>query len=244
MFSNEFLRLRVTPEPLGIRLTWGCDEDDDDDMIAADTEERDQSSSWSCEIAYVDAKGVESWRQITCSKLDGYGAATHVHAYCHSRERPRMFKIGNIRELMDLSTGELVDPISHFDTLASTGVLPFEDKGFTAFVQIALFMAKCDGDYHPMEAEALEAAITAYVMRFGGDDAMIEIAMHRSPAIAPDGRDVLLALKRLKTSPIGKRAARLILDHCGLIMDADGQHHSREVTWALELSQALKAQAA
>lgn len=241
MFTNEFLQLRVTPQPIAFR-TISIINDDDDELDSADLSDRDEVSSWACQIVYVDTKGVESERQITCSKLDGYGAATHIRAYCHSRERPRTFKIASIRELMDLSTGEVVDALSHFDMLAATGVLPFEDKGFTAFTQIALFMAKCDGSFHPMEADAFEAAITAYVMRFGGDDAMIETTLRRSRAIAPDGRDVLLAVKRLKSSPIGKQVSRLILDHSSLIMDADGQHHSSEIGWALELSDALKAQ--
>lgn len=241
MFTDEFLRLRVSPQPFAQRGASVIYGEDDDEMTGADLSERDQVSSWACQIVYVDTKGVESERQITCSKLDGYGTATHIQAYCHSRERPRTFKIASIRELMDLSTGEIVDAVSHFDMLAATGILPFEDKGFTAFTQIALFMAKCDGDYHPMEADALEAAITAYVIRFGGDDAMIEGALSRSPAIAPDGRDVMLAVKRLKTSPIGKQASRLILDHCSLIMDADGRHHRNEIGWALELSDALKS---
>jgi len=243
MFTDEFLRLRVTPQPFAQGAASVIYGEDDDEMHLSDLSERDQVSSWACQIVYVDTKGVETERQITCSKLDGYGAATHIQAYCHSRERPRTFKIASIRELMDLSTGEMVDAVSHFDMLAALGVLPFEDKGFTAFTQIALFMAKCDGDFHPMEADALEAAITAYVIRFGGDDAMIEGALRRCPAIAPDGRDVLLAVKRLRASPIGKQTSRLILDHCSLIMDADGQHHRSEVNWALQLSEALKAQA-
>lgn len=242
MFTPEFSRLRVTPAPVAHRHVW-FDDEADDDLHLVNTADRDDSSSWSCQIVYVDSKGAGSERQITCSKLDGYGAVTHIQAYCHSRERPRTFKIESIRELVDLSTGEVVDdPVSHFAMLATSGALPFQDKGFIAFTQIALFMAKCDGDYHPMEAEALEAAVTAYVMRFGGDDAMIEGVLLRSPAIAPDGRDVQLAVKRLRASPIGRQATRLILDHSSLIMDADGAHHSSEIRWALELSDALKAQ--
>lgn len=237
MFTREFLQMRVTPRP---EMVYSSIVEDEDDAPTG-SDNRDDSSSWACRIFYRDSKGVEGERDITCMKLDGYGAATHIQAYCHRRERPRTFKVGNIIELLDLSTGEMVDPIGHFEMLAASGALPFEDKGFTAFTQIALFMAKCDGSYHPMEVEALEAAIVAYVMRFGGDDAMIEQAMQRSPAIAPDGRDVLLAVKRLRSSPIGKQASRLILDHSSTIMDADGQHHSKEVAWAVELSAVLKA---
>ena len=240
MFSDQFLNMRVTPAPVADRSVW-FDSDDDYDQFLVNTAFRDHASSWSCQIVYVDSKGAGSERQITCSKLDGYGAVTHIQAYCHSREQPRTFKIENIRELVDLSTGELVDPVDHFRMLATTGALPFTDKGFTAFAQIALFMAKCDGDFHPMEIDALEAALTAYVMRFDGDERMIEQTMQRSPAVAPDGRDVLLAVKRLRSSPIGKQASRLILDHSSAIMDADGEHHSSEVAWAIELSAALKA---
>lgn len=197
MFTDEFLRLRVSPQPVADRAISVIYAEDDDEMRDADLSDRDQISSWACQIVYIDTKGVETERQITCSKLDGYGAATHIQAYCHSRERPRTFKIASIQELMDLSTGEVVD--------------------------------------------AFEAAITAYALRFGGDDAMIEGTLRRSPAIAPDGRDVMQAVKRLRSSPIGKQASRLILDHCSLIMDADGRHHRNEIRWAVDLSDALKA---
>jgi len=238
MFTSAFLRMKVTPPTLTIR----AEVIGPDDAPASRIRSRDHSSSWSCRILYVDSKGKEKERDITCRRLDGYGHATHIHAYCHAREAPRMFKIENIREVMDLATGEMVEAKRHFEMLAATGALPFEDKGFADFTKITLFMAKCDGDYHPLEADALEAAITAYVIRFGGNDDMIEAAMRRTPAIAPDGRDVAIGLKRLKSSPIGTRVSRLILDHCGLIMDADGRHDQRETAWALELQEALKAQ--
>lgn len=63
------------------------------------------------------------------------------------------------------------------------------------------------------------------------------------PRIAPDGVDVAKAVKRLKGSPIGPRVSRLILDHCGLIMDADGSHHAEEIAWAVELGSVLKTHA-
>lgn len=240
MFSRMFHRLRVTPPPVLDRVTYVPA----DDMETSRARRRDESSSWACEIVYVDDKEQRSERQITCRSLNGYGGITHIEAFCHSRERPRSFRIDRIVELVDLSTGEVVDPVSHFEMLGTVGVLPYEDKGFTAFVQIATFMAKCDGEYHPLEVDALEAAITAYAIRFNGTDEMIEGAMARLPAIAPDGGDVAKAVKRLRGSPIGSRASRLILDHCSQIMNADGRHHAQEVAWAVELGAALKQAAA
>lgn len=240
MFSRMFHQLRVTPPVPQGRVTFVPV----DDIPAVRVRTRDETSSWACEIVYVDDKDQRSERQITCRRLNGYGGITHVDAHCHVRDRPRSFRIDRIVEMIDLSTGELLDPVSHFARLGVTGVLAVEDKGFTAFVQIATFMAKCDGDYHPLEEEALEAAITAYCLRFDGNDAMIEEALARLPSIAPDGADVAKAVKRLKGSAIGARASRLILDHCSQIMNADGHHHQREVAWAVELGTALKAQIA
>ena len=69
---------------------------------------------------------------------------------------------------------------------------------------------------------------------------MIERAMRRLPSIAPDGKDVSLAIKRLKGAPMGNKVARLVLDHCSQIIDADGSHHPKEIEWAVELGSALK----
>lgn len=238
MFSRMFEALRVTPKPAPLRQTFVLA----GDMPDVEIVDRDETSSWACQIRYLNDKGEESERTITCKRLHGYGGITHIDAFCHSRERPRSFRIDRILDLIDIETGEVLHAESHFEMLGTAGALPFEDKGFTAFVQIATFMAKCDGHYHPMEVEALEAAITAYVIRFGGDDAQIEQAMARLPRIAPDGADVAKAVKRLKVSPIGGRVSRLILDHCGQIMDADGAHHPQEMAWAVELGSVLKAQ--
>lgn len=239
MFSRSFEALRVTPNPAPYRRTFVLA----DDMVDTEIVERDDTSSWSCQILYRNDRGEESERTITCKRLYGYGGVTHVDAFCHSRERPRSFRIDHILELFDIKTGELLHAESHFEMLRTVGALPFEDRGFSAFVQIATFMAKCDGEYHPMEVDALEAAVTAYALRFGGDDRQIAVAMDCIPRIAPDGVDVAKAVKRLKASPIGGRVSRLILDHCGQIMNADGRHHAQEVAWAVELGSALKGQA-
>lgn len=239
MFSRMFEALRVTPRPPAGRSSFVPA----DDMPSLRIRSRDGTSSWACHIRYVNDRGVESERTITCKRLSGYGDISHIDAYCHAKEMARRFRIDRIVELVDVETGEVMDAASQFATLQAVGALPYEDKGYSAFVQIAAFMAKCDGHYHPMEADALEAAITAYVLRFGGGDVQIADTMARLPAIAPDGGDVAKAVKRLKVSPIGARVSRLILDHCGLIMDADGQHHTAEIAWAVELGAVLKAQA-
>lgn len=173
MFTRVFEALRVTPKAAPMRATFVPDDDLPDIMIA----DRDDTSSWACQIRYLDDKGAESERTITCMSLNGYGGVTHIQAFCHKRERPRSFRIDRILELVDIETGELLHAESHFEMLGAVGALPFEDKGFSAFLQIAAFMAKCDGTYHPLEEEALEAAITAYAIRFGGSDADIEDAI-------------------------------------------------------------------
>lgn len=235
MFSQSFLKQRVTPAVAPGRAIRLPIEEEAPRAAPA----RDRSSAYSCHIVYTDRRGMESERRVTCLKLSGIGGITHLDAYCHEREAFRQFLISSISAVVDIETGELLDAAPHFAQLKHAGILPSEDVGLSAFLKIVNFMARCDGHFHPMEHEAVEAAITAYCLRFDVADELTEAAITKHRKLAPDGSDVRKAVRRLDLSPIRRRVAKLILDHSGRIMDADGAHHENEVRWAVELSGAL-----
>lgn len=203
--------------------------------------ERDDTASWSAWICYQDAKGGASERRITCHKLSGhYGRASIVHAYCHERGAPRDFRVDRITELACVETGEVFEPEPHFALLASTGALMIEDKALTKLAVLLSFLARCDGDYHPLEVASLREQVERYARFFGGDDRTVETALRQIGRLAPDGDDVVTALRAFTRMPDGPSICRFALDAGAAIIDADNRHAPEEIAWALEISDVLK----
>lgn len=229
-------RLKVTPSlPAGRMPKLGAADD-----LLPGAGGRDKSRGWAGFAVYRDAKGERSERRITCRKLSGYGTIELVHAFCHERQAYRSFRVDRFEELMDIATGELLDPLPHFEALRQQGALLMEDKALTRLALILVFMACCDGEYHPLEREAIEYCISRYMLRFGGEDQDIERLLVRCDSLAPDGLDFLNCLKALSNLKNGPHIARLVLEGTGSVIDADGYHHEAEIEWGLYVDEYLK----
>lgn len=199
------------------------------------SEERDIASGWSAFIVYEDASGVRSERRITCKKIFGAGRPTYISAYCHERRSPRNFKIERIIELFDFATGEMLDPSSHFERIRFEGALPMKDRGLADLALVLIFMAKCDGHYHPLEEDSIKDSLSRYLLRSGGSNQELEAVVKRLPSIAPDADDVVDAIDRLLTNKSSPSIARLILDASSEVMAADGKYQSGEAVWSSQL---------
>lgn len=114
------------------------------------------------------------------------------------------------------------------------------DKALTKLALILVFMARCDGEYHPLERDALEYCFSRYMLRFGGDDADIERLLNSCDSLAPDGLDFIKSLEALSKLKAGSQIARLVLEGASSVIDADGYHHAAEVEWGLYVGQYLK----
>lgn len=207
---------------------------------ASDLAVRDESSGWSGFIRYTNAKGEYSERRIICRAIEGYGRAETVSAWCCEKRAPKRFRIDRIAELVDLQTGELLDPAQHFEQLRLFGVMRIEDRALSDFALALVFMARCDGNFHPLEAESVDQAIERYVVRFGGDDRLVERVQKNAATIAPDGEDFVNALRRLGQHPERKQLIRLLLQSIGDVNAADGLFHCEEVEWSRLVEDALQ----
>jgi Tellurite resistance protein TerB len=207
----------------------------------AKSHQRDQSSSWSAFIHYEDSAGEISMRRITCKRISGHcGEAELITCFCHERQAWRTFRIDRIRDMCCAESGEILDPATHFEQLARTGALKVEDKALNAIGRVLVFLARCDGDYHPLEVAALDHHFERYARWFGGDDRTIMTAMREARRIAPDADDLIRSLKAFGKMPLGAELARFVLDSGAAIVDADGHHSPEEIGWAVEISSALK----
>jgi hypothetical protein len=204
---------------------------------------RGASSSWAGFIQYVDATGAPSARRIICRSISGYGQPETVTAFCYERHAHRTFRIDRIQELVCLETGEVLDPMQHFNQLWMHGALKVSDKTLTDIGRILVFMARCDGEFHPLEVESIGSAIERYIIRFGGDDKTFETACKNIGKIAPDSTDFMKSLQRMREHPEARSLSRLLLDCVANVTAADGVIDSKEIEWASTVSDSLKIMA-
>ena len=227
---------RVTPQ---IALGRSTFVDDDGSEIESGF---DGSAAAAIQIVYTDSSGKRSERRVTCRKIIANGWPEQVMGYCHERQALRQFKIASIEELFDLSDGGVaVDVRAYFDRLHVDGILCRQDELLCDFVRLLVFMARCDGHYHPMEEAALEYAVGRYFRNYGGSDADHETVMDRCRGLAPEGENVERAIRHIARSPERATLSRLALDSIGSVIDADGRHDPSEVEWAIAITDELKS---
>ncbi|WP_174286653.1 hypothetical protein [Sphingomonas bacterium] len=201
---------------------------------------RDNSSAWVAQMRYRDAKGRETERLFRCLRLTQSFGKMNVMAWCYEREAVRQFCVDNIIELADAYTGECFDPLLRFEQLRDSGALGCDDMVLTDLARVLQFMAGCDGEYHPLEREAIVTQLERYALRFDGCEKALERVVAGLDDIAPDGTDLVRAVKKFSRMRDGARFCRFVLDSGAAVIDADGRQTPDEVRWAVELSATLK----
>ena len=196
-------------------------------------------------ITYLDGKGQQSTRLITCQRLDEAANIFYLWAYCHNREKVRQFRIDRISELADGATGELLNgPADYFRQFQidrsqrskpGWGLSVRQRADFTAVLNTLVFMARCDKHFHPLERTSLEACVTRYWLRFEcrGDpdtDAILRHADH----LAPDAETFFVSLMRCAGE---RRLAQLVKQCSAEIIDADGVHAEHEIYWGRKIDE-------
>ncbi|MCA3256288.1 WYL domain-containing protein [Bradyrhizobium sp.] len=213
---------------------------------AADGPEAETPDPWPGKIAglglyieYEDAGGRRSERRITCRALAKRPAGQTLIAWCHERNAPREFRIDRIAEVVDLVTGELLDPAEVFGRYIANAS-HFDRPDLDRIVRVLVFLARCDGRDHPSEWIAVEDAIAAYCLRYDGDDELCSTTLHMARRLAPTGLDFVAALRWFIRQPDGPKLARLVLDHSRKLIDADGVLRPEEIRWGVEVENVLQ----
>lgn len=213
---------------------------DDDPAPPSSIVRGDESASASVFITYLNTKGEDSQRVITLRRISGaFGQPETLHAHCHMRGTSRSFKVAQIGAMACAESGEELDPIGHCIALHRSGALKIEDIVLTRVMRVLVFMARCDGNFHPLERGALQDVLGRYFRFFGGDDAAYECAISEAPRLAPSSDDVIKALRWLKTAPQRKALAGFTIDASAQMAEADGQILLPEVNCAIEIGDAL-----
>src|SRR5690606_1707583 len=104
-------------------------------------------------------------RLVLCRRLNSKAGTLYLDAFCYVRERPRSFRADRIRSLVDHETGEVHSPGSSYlelylpNSVSAApfryGLPPTQFADFNAALNVLAFMARCDGKWHPLEADAI-----------------------------------------------------------------------------------------
>lgn len=199
----------------------------------------DGIAGYACVIAYENAKGEASQRLITCQRKDVCAGEVYLWAWCHSRARVRQFRLSRITGVFDPATGEdLGDPAALFESFVSDrvqqskpgwGLGVRQRADLSALLNVLVFVARCDRDYHPLEREKFEDAVCRFWIRSeatGEPDC--EAIQSHCDRLAPDAETFYVALHRCAENP---KLARLLRDSVRSVIDADGRIAREEVYW-------------
>lgn len=248
----EIRGIRTPPQPID-RIPVVPEFDDE----TIELEESDQAPDWAAEtitgrtfwISYLDSKKQASERQVLCRRLDDKAGVLYLYAYCYIRERPRSFRADRIVAIVDTETGEVFEPgeqlLRHFlPNSASTapfhyGLSPQQYADFNAALNVLSFMARCDGEWHQLEAEAIEDFAASYWLRAEITSPFDAAEIERHAArLAPDPETFWVSLRRCAENPI---LSQIIRRHISKVIDADGQHHPLELYWGQQIDDFLAA---
>jgi len=196
------------------------------------TVQRDHSSGWSAYIRYIDAKSQISERRIVVRRVEGRGQSQKIFAWCFERSAHRTFLVANVLELVCAETGEVLDPGEHFGRLVSEGAIGAGDKSLADLVTLLVFMARCDGEFHPCEMISIEEAIEQHVKVFKGDRKTITKMKANARRLAPDADDFLTAVENIRQHPQSKKLAQIALGAMDQLVRADGTVSDDEALWA------------
>lgn len=230
---------------------------DSDDMLGT-AEEPGDVAGIPLAIVYCDAKGATTKRRVTCRRIDDRGDVIYLQARCHERKAYRTFRFDRIAEIVDWRTGEVIDPPARFLEMADAWSAA-EDEAAEARravadaktadqrramgrcrdgIRVLMFLARCDGEFHPLEREVVADYCTA---RLAGHEDMLAIdadiakIMTYADRQYPDADLFLKAARQIFGKASAGRHVRLILDSASRLIDADGVVAQEEFDFGLEL---------
>lgn len=200
-------------------------------------------------IRYEDSKRQISERQVICRTIEQKSGVHYLHAFCVLRERPRTFRTDRIASLADVVTGEFFEPaidfLRHFmpDRVSASpfhyGLSPQQYADFNAALNVLAFIARCDGEWHPLEADAIEAFAVSYWLAAEIMSDLDEEEVRRHAArLAPDPESFWTSLSRCAANPL---LARMIRRHVAAVIDADGVLDEHEAYWGGLIDEFLSA---
>ena len=128
---------------------------------------------------------------------------------------------------------ELFSPNQLHNSKPGWGLSVKKKTDLIALLNVLVFIANCDQEFHDLELSLLEDCICKFWLRFeGAGDPDIESICHFIGNLAPDGETFWVALHRIASDP---KLVRLTKQCAAEMIDADGVHAQQELYWGQEL---------
>jgi len=205
-----------------------------------------------CAIEYADADGVVTERAVSCRRYEHFNGKPRIGAICGETRKYKLFNCDRILCVTDAQTGETLGDGSFFEQfLVSAYKVPKHDWNTTsqrkalivAGLNVLCFMARCDGRWHPLEAEVIEDFVCTLWMRkeWENEPPLAEIAAH-ARRLAPDGEVFRSSITQYAHS---STSAAILTRFVNRVVAADGVICDKEHHWTAEFMELLAdAQAA
>ena len=221
------------------------DDEENDENFTSDqgSSEVSSLSGLSLIIEYEDSKGRKSQRVISCRQYLEAGEDRYLKAFCHHRSAIRSFRLDRIVDVFDPLTGESLSPVQIFfaqfapdikQTSGLTWGLSVSRRAdLIAVLNVLVFLARCDQEFHSVELEALEEAITRFWLRLEiRNDPDCEAILNFAQKLSPDGELFWVALHQIKNDPI---LVSVVRRSAKMLVEADGVVKDIEAYWTIEL---------
>ena len=193
-------------------------------------------------IHYVDAKGKKSERRIRIKTLhEQSDGDILMKCHCFERGSARSFKFSRVKQIIDLQTGEVFNPLQFFkETFELAPTIEKKDETKEALKQsrkalhIFVFVARCDGVYDEDE----KALVLEYV-----EDSCSHLKFDSKKVIRfinsldPDEDTFFDAVDYLKSTNDNEQ--KRILSYIRRIVDSDGVIEKSEFNLLLDIDNAI-----
>lgn len=190
-------------------------------------------------IDYRDAKGKVSARQIQCRKLSIRGDLVYLSAWCFKRDAMRAFRCDRIVEVSDPVTGEVLGSGENYfsrfaigdksDSAYHLGLSPQQYGLFNAMLNVLVFFAKCDKEWHPLERAAVEATgaslwqAAGFKPKFDG-----ETVANMADRLAPNAETFMVSLRKCMAE---RAVIGVLVNGCADVIAADQRTSQEESDW-------------
>jgi len=187
-------------------------------------------SGFACYIDYDDAT-----RPIVCRRFDVIGNVGYVGAICHAAKGYRQFRTDRILAVYDAISGEAVGDGDFFrrfevdstrERAPTWGLSPSQKATLVAGLNVLSFMARCDGRWHPLESQPIEAFVCSMWLRkeWSNEPPIGEI-LHHAERLTPDSETFFRGLSHYAQSSTSttvlRRAVAALIEADGVIADAE-----------------------
>jgi hypothetical protein len=197
-------------------------------------------------IAYRDAKGSASLRQISCIRIETGQGKRYLRAFCHQRRAQRVFLMTRIEAVHDAETGEELAcgneyfaPFADDQISASPlgwGLSPVQRTDLGAGLTALIFLSRCDGHVDAAENDEIDTFTASWWIRaeIRAPFPEVDIQAHIR-RMAPDAEAFVIAAQRIRESdalrPIVAGYAKRVIEADGRI--APEEHHwiERYIDW-------------